>query len=137
VKVSATYWYLCCVTFSTQHHGIKMSSKEIIHWIVIYLDLETFGAQCRRFLNRRWNLGCRKSREYVRTCSLSPSSNADVKNAWTYISISLYALMVSRDNFIFHISVSFLNPFTPELNPSKQPCPLEFLLGILNFNAYS
>jgi hypothetical protein len=29
-----------------------------------------------------------------------------------------------------------LNPLTPELNPSKQRCLLEFLLGLLNFNAY-
>jgi hypothetical protein len=30
-----------------------------------------------------------------------------------------------------------INPLTPELNPSEQPCLPGFLLGILNFNAYS
>lgn len=109
VEVSAAYWYCCRANFSTLHDGVKMSSKEVILWIVIYFDLATFGAQCRRFLNSRLNLGFKKIREYIRTCSLSSSSNADVKNAWTYTSISLYVFMVSRDNFIFHISVSFLN----------------------------
>lgn len=48
-------------------------------------------------------------REYVRTCSLSPSSNADIKNAWTYTSIYLYTFMVFRGCFMLNISVSFIN----------------------------
>jgi hypothetical protein len=81
--------------FSTQHGVIKTSNKEIIHGIVIYLDLATFGAKCRRFLKPRWNVVFHKSREYVRTCSLSPSSNADVKNAWTYVVIPPFPYMSS------------------------------------------
>ena len=82
----------------------------MIHVIVIYLDLANFGAQCGRFLTLdETSVFIKVESTYGRTYSLLPSSNADVKNACTYTSISPYAFMVSRDYFIFHISLSFLD----------------------------
>lgn len=62
VEVSAAYR-----SYSAQQDDIKMSGKEMVHGIVIYLELANAGAQCRIFLNSRRKLGFHKIREYLQT----------------------------------------------------------------------